>query len=409
MSLTEPLIFDALRTPRGMGRAASETKSGGSLATLQPHELVVQLIDALSQRNIGLAEHINCLTLGCVGQIGAQGGHLALVSRLASNLADTVAVKTLNNYCVSGLTAINDAATNILAGNSGIHLAGGVESLSAVSFLADRASYYCDTSLARQLRWAPPIMGAELIATLQGYSKTELDSISLRSHAKASAAWENGHYDLSVTPVTGASGEVVLERDELIRYNLTIEKLTAMPPAFAEQGASGYDSMMLSEHPHLTRIEHIHSFANCPGMADGAALAVIGDRDSGARASLTPKAKIIAMAETSGDPVLQLTAGLDAIDAVLRQSKLDIHDFDRIEFMEAFAAPVLKFLQDYQPDIDKVNVNGGHIAMGHPMGATGAILLTSLVHELHRCDGSLGLVVAQAAGGIGSAMVIQRI
>ena len=403
------LIFDALRTPRGIGRAASEKKAGGSLAEHPPHQLVVQLIDALKRRHTGLPEHINSLTLGCVGQIGPQGGHLALVSRLASGLADQVTVKTLNNYCVSGLTAVNDAAKSVLAGDSGLHLAGGVESLSSVAFLGDRASYYCDPVLAKQLRWAPPVMGAELIATLYGYSKAELDNLSLQSHLKAQSAWDKGYYDASVVPIKHESGEVALARDELVRGDLNIDKLAAIAPAFSQQGAAGFDAMMLAEYPQLDAIEHVHSIANCPGMADGAALVVVGDRASGARAGLSAKARILAMAETAGDPILQLTAGLDAVDEVLRKTHLSIKDFDRIEFMEAFAAPTLKFLQDYQPDIDKVNVNGGHIAMGHPMGASGAILLTTLVHELHRCGGSLGLVVTQAAGGIGCAMIIERL
>ncbi len=409
MSSNQPLIFDALRTPRGMGRAASEKKTGGSLAEHRPHQLVVQLIDALKRRHTGLPEHINSLTLGCVGQIGDQGGHLALVSRLASGLADQVTVKTLNNYCVSGLTAVNDAAKSVLAGDPGLHLAGGVESLSSVAFLGDRASYYCDPELAKQLRWAPPVMGAELIATLQGYSKAELDNLSLQSHLKAQSAWDKGYYDASVVAITHDSGAVALARDELIRGHLNIDKLASMAPAFSQQGAAGFDAMMLAAFPQLDAIDHVHSIANCPGMADGAALVVVGDRASGARAALNPKARILAMAETAGDPILQLTAGLDAVDEVLRKTHLSIKDFDRIEFMEAFAAPTLKFLQDYQPDIDKVNVNGGHIAMGHPMGASGAILLTTLVHELHRCDGSLGLVVTQAAGGIGCAMIIERL
>ena len=409
MSPQDVFIFDALRTPRGLGRAPKDDKPGGSLSSHLPHELVVGLTEALDRRNAGLLANLCSLTLGCVGQIGAQGGHLALVSRLASRIANHVPVKTLNNYCVSGLTAVNDAATAVAAGGTGLHAAGGVESLSAVGFLADKASYYSDPKLIHQLQWAPPIMGAELIATLQGYSKPDLDQISLRSHLNAQAAWDKGYYESSVIPVKNAAGAVVLERDELIRANLTADKLAAMPPAFAEQGAAGFDAMMLAEHPQLNAIEHIHSFANCPGMADGAALVVVGNAASGQEAELTPKARVLAMAETAGDPVLQLTAGLDAVDSVLAQTDLAIEDLDRIEFMEAFAAPTLKFLQDYKPDIDKVNVNGGHIAMGHPMGATGAILLTTLVHELERCGGDKGLVVAQAAGGIGSAMIIERV
>ncbi|MAJ50206.1 MAG: acetyl-CoA acetyltransferase [Flammeovirgaceae bacterium] len=409
MKIVEPFIFDALRTPRGLGRSATVDKPGGSLSSCAPHELIVDLTEALDQRNPGLLKNISSLTLGCVGQVAAQGGHLALVSRLASNIPNHVPVKTLNNYCVSGLTAVNDAATATKTNRDGLHLAGGVESLSSVGFLADQATYYSDPKLSASLNWAPPIMGAELIATIEGFSKQDLDEITLRSHLNAEKAWQNGFYNSSVMPVKDKTGKILLKRDELIRGCLTAEKLAEIPPAFAKQGESGFDQMMLAIHPQLDAIQHLHSIANCPGMADGAALVVIGTEASGNLAGLEPKAKIIATAETAGDPILQLAAGLDAIELLLKQTSLSIHDFDRIEFMEAFAAPTVKFLRRYNPDADKVNTNGGHIAMGHPMGATGAILLTTLVHELKRIDGTLGLVVAQAGGGIGSAMIIERV
>ncbi len=409
MKFTEPLIFDAIRTPRGLGRAIKADKPGGSLSSCAPHELVVELVEELEKRNVGLLENTSSLNLGCVGQVEAQGGHLALICRLASNIPNHVPVKTLNNYCVSGLTAINDAATSIQAGKDGLFIAGGVESLSSVGFLGDNASYYSDPKLRASLNWAPPIMGAELIATIEGYSKRDLDEVTLESHRKADLAWQNGFYSNGVIPVKDKKGTVLLDHDELIRQGLTAEKLDNIPPAFAEQGELGFDKMMLAKHPALNAIQHIHSIANCPGMADGAALTVIGSKAAGAAVGLEAKAKIIAAMETAGDPVIQLTAGFDAIDLLLRQTGLTIHDFDKIEFMEAFAAPLVKFFRTYNPDIDKVNVNGGHIAMGHPMGATGAILLTTLTHELERSDTTLGLVVAQAAGGIGSAMIVERI
>ncbi len=409
MKFTEPFIFDAIRTPRGLGRAPKNDKPGGSLSSCAPHELVVGLIDELNKRNSGLLENISSLTLGCVGQVKAQGGHLALICRLASDIPNHAPVKTLNNYCVSGLTAINDAAMTVEAGKDGFLVAGGVESLSSVGFLGDNASYYSDPKLSTSLNWAPPVMGAELIATIEGYSKRELDEVTLKSHKKAAIAWQNGSYKESVIPVKDVNGKILLDHDELIRQGLTAEKLGSMPPAFAEQGKLGFDKMMLAKHPALDAIQHIHSIANCPGMADGAALAVIGSKAAGAAVGLEAKARIIAAVETAGDPVIQLTAGFDAIELLLRQTGFTIHDFDRIEFMEAFASPLVKFFRTYDPDTDKVNANGGHIAMGHPMGATGAILLTTLTHELERSDTTLGIVVAQAAGGIGSAMIIERI
>jgi acetyl-CoA C-acetyltransferase len=405
----EVCLFDAVRTPRGKGTPPRDDKPGGALSSLRPHELVVGLIDALEARNPGMSEDVAGLTLGCVGQVGAQGGHIALVSRLASRLADQVPVKSLNNFCVSGLTAIADAAAQVGSGSEGLYLAGGVECLSQVGFLADKADYYQDPELMRLLRWAPPIMGAELIATLEGFSKPDLDALTLESHRRAHAAWQDGAYAASVEPVLDGEGNTLLDRDQLVRGDLTADGLAALQPAFAEQGAMGFDAAMLAAYPQLDEIHHVHSIANCPGMADGAAVALIGHREAGAAAKLEPRARIRAMAETADDPVLQLTAGFRAIDRLLRETNLQIKDFDRIEFMEAFAAVPLKFQRDYAPDPDRVNVNGGHLAMGHPMGATGAILLTTMVHELERCDGELGLVVAQAGGGIGSAMIIERV
>lgn len=251
-------------------------------------------------------------------------------------------------------------------------------------------------------------MGAELIATREGYSKADLDALTLTSHQRAHAAWENGFYNSSVVPVTDNSGETLIARDALIRPNLTAEKLASMPPAFAAQGEMGFDEMMLSEFPDLEKIEHIHSFANCPGMADGAALIVLGSKEAGDAAGLKPRARIIDFIETADDPVLQLTAGFKAMETLHSRHGLTPNDIDRYEFMEAFAAPPLKFLRDYGVDNNKVNVNGGHLAMGHPMGATGAILLTSLLYELEHSKTQTGMVIAQAGGGIGAAIMIER-
>lgn len=402
----ETFIYDALRTPRGKGRAARKDTPGGSLASVAPHQLVAGLVEGLRSRTREFETNLGSLTLGCVGQIGPQGGHLALVSRLAAKLPHTVIVQTLNNYCVSGLTAVKNAAQT--ANDKQLHLAGGVESLSQVGFLADKASYYNDQSLVQSLRWAPPIMGAELVATIEGFTKPDLDEITLRSHQRATQGWLDGAFDTCVKPVVNETGTILLAQDELIQTDLSLDKLASMQPAFAEQGASGFDDMMLREYRHLTSINHTHSIANCPGLADGAALILLGSQKAGQKIGIQPKAKIISSNESAGDPILQFSGGFAAMEKALLAANLSIDDFDRIEFMESFAAIPLKFLRDYNPDLDKVNVNGGHLAMGHPLGATGAILLTQLVHELERCDGELGLVVASAGGGIGAAMIIQR-
>lgn len=406
--MTEVYIYDAVRTPRGKGRPPKNDKPGGSLSSVAPHDLVAGLSEVLHQRNEGIEGKISQLTLGCVGQIGPQGGHIALVSRLAADLPDSTAVMTINNYCVSGLTAVNQSAAWAQANSDALIMGGGVESLSHVGFLADKATYYTDPVLAKHLKWVPPVFGAELIASLEGYTKSDLDEVTIMSHKRAAKAWENGHYDLSVAPVT-RDGEVLLDTDEMIRADMSSEKLKSMLPAFAEQGAGEFEAIMLAEYPELDEISYIHSIAHCPGMVDGAALVLLGGEAAGDKAGLKPKAKIIAFAETTGNPILQFGAGFTAIEKVMKETGLTIADFDRIECMEAFAATPLKFYRDFKPDMDKVNVNGGHLAMGHPMGATGAVLLTNLVHELERCDGTFGLVVAFAGAGIGSATIIERL
>ena len=401
----EPIyIYDAVRTPRAKGRAPRDSKPGGALSEVAPQTLVAGLADAIEERHPGTKSRINRLALGCVGQIGSQGGHIALVSRLASNLPETATVRTLNNNCVSGLSAVMDAAL-WLSRDGGLAMAGGVEMLSQVGFLADRASYYTDPETIQTLRWAPPVLGAELIATLDGIEKEDLDTITTLSHSRAHQAWESGFYDSHVIPVRNAKGESLIDQDALIRPDMTLDALTALPPAFADQGAAGFDAMMLDAFPQLETIRHVHSVANCPGMADGAALILLGTE----QANHVPRARIVDYVETAGDPVLQLTAGLDAMRTLLFRNSLELDNIDRWEFMEAFAAPPVKFLRDTGVDPDRVNVNGGHLAMGHPMGATGAILLTTLLNELEYSNTKRGMVVAQAGGGIGAAMLIERV
>ena len=386
-------IFDAIRTPRGKGRASKNGKPGGALSTTPPHKLVAQLVSAMGRRHSPeLLVAVESLTLGCVGQVQAQGGHIALISRLASELSDDVPAKTLNNYCISGLTATIDGALRIKAGGETMALTGGVESLSYVPFLADKASFYTDPNMVRELRYAPPIMGAELVASLEGYAKEDLDALTLRSHMRAAKAWDAGCYEPSVVPVLSDAGVIILDRDELIRPDLTWDALQAMPPAFAAQGALGYDAMMLAEYPELSEISHIHSIANCPGMADGASLILLGNAEAEHHIGSSPKAKIVDFAETGGSPVLQLTAGFAAMETVLKRQNISLFDIDRIEFMEAFAAIPLKFLRDYDVDPDTVNVNGGHIRGGRDNGDSGGAIGSNVGDD----------VSGGAAGGDGS-------
>lgn len=402
-------IYDAVRTPRGKGRAKSGEKPGGGLSELLPHELIAQLVLALSERNgPETIKKTRRLVLGCVGQVNSQGGHIALICKLASALGNEVASKTINNYCVSGLTAINETAMCARAGETGLSLAGGVEMLSQVPFLADNADYTKAGPLSDSLHYLPPIMGAELVANLEGYTKEDLDEITFRSHSKAHTAWEEGRYKTGVIAIKNRFGETALARDEWIQPNLTREKLAAISPAFAALGQGKYDERLLRYFPHLASIEHVHSIANTPGLSDGAALVLTGSAEAGESAGIKPKARILAFVDCGGDPILQFGAGFQAMETALTRAGLTLDQLDLIEFMEAFASVPLRFERVYQPDLEKVNVNGGHLAMGHPMGATGAILTTTLLHELERRDQQLGMVVASAANGIGAALIIER-
>jgi len=396
-------IFDAVRTPRGKGRP------DGSLAGFTPAQLVGQLIRALERRNgaeaVRAAEHF---TLGCVTQVGGQGGHLALASRIQAGLPDSVACLTINNFCVSGLSAVADAARRVASGQADLALAGGVESMSRVVFLADQADYYADMGLAGSMGWAPVGVAADLLATREGLTRPELDAAVLRSHRRAAAAWDRGFYDGRVVPVTHADGGVALARDENIRDFGDGASMARLGPVFAAPGAAGFDDIVLAQKPQIAAVQHLHSVAHCPPISDGASLLLVGTREAGERLGLTPLARIRSVAETSDDHVMQLTAGYGALKLALSRAGLALGDVGAVEFMEAFAAVPVLFEREFQPDMDRVNPNGGHLAMGHPMGATGAILATTLLDDMVQLDADTGLVAATGGVGVGAAMVLER-
>jgi acetyl-CoA C-acetyltransferase len=398
------LVFDAVRTPRGRGA------EGGALARIAPHELIRQLVAALRRRlgeeAVAAAERF---ILSCVGQVGVQGGHLALVSRMHAGLPDTVGVMTLNNYCVGGLTALGVAAAEVRAGQAELVLAGGVEVMSQVPFLADRGAYYCDPDVAAALRYAPVGVAADLLAHREGIGRDALDAVTLESHRRAAEAWDSGRYAASVIPVAAADGSVALARDETIRANLTAERLAGLPPIFEAEARARWDAVIQAAKPEVGELSHRHSVANCPPVADGAALALVGTPEAGRTLGLTPLARLRSFAETAGDPVDQLTAGFAAMDKALASAGAGPGGMGRIEFMEAFAAVPARFLRDYDPDPARTNVNGGHLAMGHPMGATGLILTATLLHEMARAEAETGLVVAHGGSGVGAAAVFERV
>lgn len=396
-------IYDAVRTPRGKGRR------DGSLAGVTPAQLVTQLVRALEQRNgreaIHAAEHF---TLGSVTQVGVQGGHVALASRIQARLPDTLPCLTINNFCVSGLSALADAARRVSSGQADLALAGGVESMSQVAFLSDAADYYSDMALASTMGWAPVGVAADLLATREGLDRAAMDAAVLRSHSRAATAWREGRYAGRVIPVTLTDGTVALDHDENIRDFGDGAALSRLPPVFAAAGAQGFDEILLAHRPEVGKVQHLHTVAHCPPISDGAALILVGSQEAGRRLGLKPLARIRAVAETADDRVMQLTAGYAAMTRALARAGLALSDVGAVEFMEAFAAVTVLFERDFAPDMARVNPNGGHLAMGHPMGATGAILTTTLLDDMVQLDAETGLVVATGGVGVGAAMVLER-
>lgn len=376
-------IYDAVRTPRGKARP------DGGLAALKPQELVGGLIGAIGART-GASAKPDALIVGAVGQVGAQGGNIALVSKLHAKLPDETAAFTLNNYCVSGLTAIGQAAAMVESGQAKSVLAGGVEMMSRVPFMADNADYYADAAYDRRIRYIPVALAADRLAEDIGVTRAEMDQAALASQQRTAAA-EGTPLVASRIALNG------LDREECARPTTTLESLASMSPAFpalADQYREALGDRV---------IDHRHTVSHAPPMADGAAIALVGG-DAGAH----PRARIVAWAEAGGDPAQSLTAGFTAMQRVLDQSRLTLSDLDRIEFMEAFGVTIVRFMRDYKSDPAKVNVGGGHMAKGHPMGATGAILLSSLLDALDASGGKYGLVVAAGASGVGSAMIVER-
>jgi len=385
-------LFDVVRSPRGKARA------DGGLAQLKPQELVRQLSTALDTR-LGDAHsrRVEALVLGCVGQIGAQGGNIALVSKLHSGLPDEAAAYTLNNYCVSSLTAIGQAAAMVSSGQVSTALAGGVEMMSRVPFMADAADYYTDTTMPARSRYIPVALAADRLAEDEGIDRATLDECALRSQQRAAAAETNAALSRSRIPIARSDGTTALAVEECIRPQTTAASLAAMQPAFVELARSYADALGRT-------IDHRHTIAHAPPICDGASLAIVGNRDGARR----PRARIVSYAECGGDPYASLLAGFGAMDRALEQAGMKLQDVDCIEFMEAFAVTIARFLRDRDVDPERVNVAGGHLAKGHPMGASGGILLSTLLDVLEARGGTTGLVVASGAAGVGAAMLVER-
>jgi len=400
----EPVhLFDAVRTPRAKG------KPDGALAGVTPYELVAQLTAALRGRHGDAAlAAVERVALGCVTQVGPQGGHVALMARSYAGLPDTAVATTLNNYCVSGMSAAALAARAIATGDEGLALAGGVESMSQSAFEGDRASFFTDPALAARLRYvSPPIVG-DLLATQEGLTREELDSVTVDSHQRAGLAWQEGRYASTVIPVTRADGSVV-ERDEMVRPKMTAADIARFGPAFGALGAMGHDALLTAAIPGLKEVGHLHAVPHCPPIADGAALLLLGSARRGAELGLKPRARVAAAMELNTDPLRPFAAGFEVMARILARAGLAPRDLGAVEFMEAFAAVPATFRRRALVDDSRVNASGGHLAMGHPMGASGAILVATLLAEMERRDVEWGLAVAHAVSGVGAAVLLQRV
>ncbi|AJE80778.1 acetyl-CoA acetyltransferase [Streptomyces albus] len=402
---TEAYVYDAIRTPRGRGKAT------GSLHGTKPIDLIVGLIKELRGRHPDLdPATIDDIVLGVVSPIGDQGSDIARIAALAAGLPQTVAGVQENRFCASGLEAVNMAAAKVRSGWESLVLAGGVESMSRVPMGSDGGAWFHDPITSLETNFVPQGIGADLIATLGGWTRADVDEFAALSQERAATAQKEGRFDRSVIPVRDRTGLLVLERDEFLRPGTTVEALGKLKPSFADIGElGGFDAVALQEYHWVEKIDHVHHAGNSSGIVDGASLVAIGNKEAGERNGLTPRARIVSAAVSGSEPTIMLTGPAPASRKALALAGLTIDDIDLIEMNEAFAAVVLRFADDMGASLDKINVNGGAIALGHPLGATGAILLGTVIDELERQDKRFGLVTLCVGGGMGIATVVERL
>jgi len=401
----EAFIYEAIRTPRGRGKA------NGSLHGVKPVSLVTGLIDEMRTRHPDLdTNQVDDLILGCLTPIGDQGANIAKTAAIASGLPDTVAGMQINRYCSSGLEAINTAAAKVRSGWDQMLFAGGVESMSRVPMGSDGGPWAMDPETAYTTYFVPQGISADLIATTEGFTRDDVDAYAARSQEKAAAAWSAGRFAKSIVPVKDINGVTILDHDEFMRPETTVESLSKLNPSFAAMGdMGGFDAVALQKFHWVERIDHVHTPGNSSGIVDGAALTLVGSEAAGAAAGLTPRARVVATAVTGADPTIMLTGPTPATHKVLASAGLKPADIDVWELNEAFASVVLKWMKDFDLDIEQVNVNGGAIAMGHPIGATGAMITGTVMDELERTGGRYGLITLCIGGGMGIATIIERV
>ena len=401
--MTEAFIYDAIRTPRGKG------KKDGSLHEVKPVNLLAGVLAELQRRNDFDTALVDDVVMGVVSPIGEQGSVIAKVAALKAGWDFRASGVQINRFCASGLEAVNMAAQKVRSGWEDLVVAGGVESMSRVPIGSDGGAWAQDPETNSATAFVPQGIGADLIATLEGFSRADVDAFALESQKRAAKARDAGYVDQSVVPVKDFLDQTILARDEFIKPHTTLEGLAALRPAFDQLGAMGFDQVALTRYPQVERIHHVHHAGNSSGIVDGAAAVLVGSEAAGKTHGLTPRARIVAAALSGDDPTIMLTGPMPAARKALAKAGLSIDQIDLFEVNEAFAAVVMRFMKEMKVPHDKVNVNGGAIAMGHPLGATGAMILGTLVDELHRRKLRYGLATLCVGGGMGIATIVERI
>jgi acetyl-CoA C-acetyltransferase len=399
----EAYLYDCVRTPRGRG------KKDGALHGISPIHLLKTVFDALRERNRLDTRRVDDVVLGCVTPLGEQGADIARTAVLHAGWDQSVPGVTQSRFCASGLESVNLAAMKVMSGEESLVVAGGIESMSRVPMGSDGGAWYMDPRINHQTGYVPQGISADLIATLEGFSRRDLDEFAARSHQRAAAANDQGYFAKSLVPVRDLNGLEVLARDELIRRDTTADGLSKLKPSFASMGKLGFDATALRKYTTIEAIEHVHHAGNSSGIVDGAALVLVGSEEIGLALGLTRRARIVSCAAVGSEPTIMLTGTAPAARKALARAAMQPSDIDLYEINEAFAAVPLKTARDLEVPLDRVNVNGGAIALGHPLGATGAMLLGTLLDELERRDARTGLVTLCVGGGMGVATIIERV
>ena len=403
--MAEALIYDAVRTPRGKGR------KDGKLHEITPIQLATQVLQAVRDRTGIDTADVDDVILGCVAPVGEQGSDIARTAVLNADYAETVAGVQINRYCASGLEAVNMAAAKVISGEAMFAIGGGVESMSRVPMGADGGAWPMDPAVAYKTYFVPQGISADLIATKYGFSRADVDGYAVESQKRAAQAWSEGRFKNSIIGVKDVIGEIVLAHDEHMRPQTDMQSLGSLSPAFEAMGEQmpGFDAIALMKYPEVERISHVHHGGNSSGIVDGAAAVLVGNRDMGEKYGLKPRARILGMASIGSEPAIMLTGPTPVTQKLLKRLGMEVGDIDLFELNEAFASVVLRYMQALNIDHDKINVNGGAIAMGHPLGATGAMILGTVLDELERTGKSTALVTLCVGAGMGTATVIERI